>query len=709
VFKFSLTVSTLLLAPLVRADEPFHFENQIAPLLSRHGCNSSGCHGKAEGQGGFKLSVFGFDPQADFASIVKEGRGRRLLPEAPDASLLLRKATGRVPHGGGTRLKVGSKDYATLRGWIAAGTPVGDPNAPRVESLRVEPVERVLTPRASQQLRVVARYTDGREADVTDHARFQTNHDGLASVSVAGLVTAADTPGEVAVMAAYLGQVAVFRAIIPRPGPPVAGEKLPQFNFIDELVDRKLAKLNVAPSLLCDDATFLRRATLDLTGTLPTPDEARAFLANRAADKRAKLVEALLTRPAFADYMALKWSDVLRVDRQALGHRRAYTYYKWIRDSFVANKPFDRFATELLTAEGPLSEVGPANFYLAVPKPGEAASTLAQVFLGVRIACAECHHHPADRWSQADYTGMVAFFVPVTVRESVVSRGDAVAKHPRTGETVFAHAIGTKPPAANPPGDRRPDLARWMTDPANPYFARNLANRVWGQLLGRGLVEAVDDVRATNPPSNPELLDALAKFTDESKYDVRQLIRLICASRVYQASTAPNATNEKDEQNFSRAYFKRPDAEVLLDMIGDATGVPDRFPGSAPGTRAIQLWDNKARHDFLKLFGRPVRASACECERNHEPSPSQVLNLLNSAEIQRKLSHETGTAAKLALGTLTDAALVEELYLRFYSRLPTANERDTATEYLRKARDRRKAVEDLTWALLNSLEFLFNH
>jgi hypothetical protein len=498
-------------------------------------------------------------------------------------------------------------------------------------------------------------------------------------------------------MAAYQGEVGLFRLMVPRPGEPVKNA-LPQFNLIDALVDAKLAKLNVAPSGLCDDADYLRRVYLDLTGTLPTADEARTFLADTAKDKRAKLVATLLDRPEFADLWALRWADLLRVDRQPLGHQRAHLYYKWIRDSIATNKPFDQFARELVTAEGPASEVGPVNFFQVVTKPGEAAGTVSQVFLGVRIACAECHHHPFDRWKQSDYYGMSAFF------------GSGTATHPRTHKPIYAYALGTDMPAADPTGDRRVPLAEWMTKPDNPFFARNLSNRVWAWMLGRGLVEPVDDVRATNPPSNPELLDALAKFTVENKYDVRNLIVLIAGSRGYQTSATPNATNEKDERNFSRAYFKRPDAEVLCDMISQALGVPEKFQGSPGVTRAVQLWDSKARSEFLKLFGRPNRVTACECERTREPSVSQVLNLLNSTEIQAKLAHEGGTVAKLVRTQKDDAKLVEELYLTFFARRPTADEIAVGVKHLKKYPDnRRAAAEDLAWALMNSTEFLFNH
>jgi hypothetical protein len=692
----------------------FNFENDVIPLFSRHGCNSAGCHGKAEGQNGFKLSVFGFDPAADYAALVKEGRGRRVFPAAPDASLLLAKVSGGVPHGGGVRVPRTGPDYETLRDWIAAGVPFGRPEDPKVTAVRVEPAESRLAMRGTQQLRVIARYSDGREADVTAHARFQSNNDGLASVSATGLVSAGEVPGEAAVMASYRDAVDVFRAVVPRAGRIEKWPDLPENNFIDGLVYRKLRKLNVLPSELCDDADYLRRAYLDVIGTLPTPDEARRFLGDQRADKRARLVDELLGRPEYADYWALKWADLLRIDRQALGHKRAYNYYKWVRDGLAENKPFDRFAREIVTAEGPLGEVGPASFYKAVAKPGEAAGTLSQVFLGVRIACAECHHHPFDRWGQADYYGMTAFFAPVAVRggprdEVLLASGPAEAKNPRTGETSFAHALAA-PPKQPPKGDCRPALADWMTAADNPWFARNLANRMWAHFVGRGLVDPVDDVRATNPPTNPELLDALARSFVESKYDVKQLIRTLTASRAYQRSSKPNATNERDEQNASRALFKRIDAEVLLDMVCQTTGVPEKFGGVPAGSRAVQLWDSQVRHYFLKLFGRPVRASACECERVHEPGVAQVLHFLNSPEIHAKLANDGGRIAKLVKEKADDVALAEELYLAFYSRYPTEKEKSVAAEYLKKNADkRREAAEDLAWSLMNSLEFVFNH
>jgi len=717
--RFGLCLGLVLAGcDCVPAAEPrsYHFENDIEPILSRYSCNSSGCHGKAEGQNGFKLSVFGYDQAADHTALVKESRGRRVDAAAPEHSLLLLKASGRIAHGGGVRTPVGSEDYETLRGWIAAGTPLGDPAAPRVSAIRIEPDQKIMAMNSGVQLRVHARFSDGREIDATRHARFQSNNDGLAVVNSAGYVATFDAPGDVAIMASYLGQVAVFRALIPRSKPLSSSQvALPQFNFIDGHVDRKLAQLNIAASAVCDDAEFMRRVYLDVIGTLPTSAEARRFLSDTKPNKRAKLVDQLLQRPEFTDYWALKWADVLRVDRQALGHDKAYAFYQWIRDGIAANKPLDQFAREVIAAEGPLAEVGPASFYKVASKPGDAASSLSQIFLGVRIACAECHHHPFDRWTQNDYFGMQAFFAPLRIQggkdNEVLLAGEATASvNARTGEKVPAHVLGEESQAGKATGDSRQLLAHWLTSPANPYFARNLANRIWAHMLGRGMIEPVDDVRATNPPTNPELLQALAQRLIDSRFDMRQLIREITASRVYQTSSRPNETNLRDEQDYSRALLKRLDAEVLLDMLCQATGVPEKFRGLPAGSRAIQLWDSKVPHYFLKQFGRPQRVSACECERRHEPNVAQVLHLLNSPEIQAKLSHESGTAARLAKQIAADGKLVEELYLIYFSRFPSTEEAKSAAQYLGEHQaQRREAVEDLSWGLLNSLEFRFNH
>lgn len=713
----------------------WNFENDIVPILSRLGCNASGCHGKAEGQNGFKLSVFGFDPEADHAALTRESRGRRIFPAAPERSLSLTKMAGLVPHGGGVRAARDSEDYRTVRDWIAAGSPFGAPSDPKVVSIRVEPRERRLVVNGTQQLRVTARYSDGREADVTAHAKFQSNNEALASVGVDGLVTAGESPGDVAVMTAYLGFVDVFRALIPRPDrlggkcESAAGEpraesesaagKIGSVETLDDRIDgpvlRKLKMLNIEPSGLCSDSVYVRRIYLDVIGVLPTVDETRRFLADRNPTRRARLVDELLSRPEYADFWALRWSDLLRVDREKLGHKRAFAFYRRIRDMVADGTPLDRFAREIVTAEGPLDDVGAANFFKVASQPGEAAGSLAQVFLGVRIACAECHHHPYDKWGQDDYYGMKAFFAPLVVKpgargEALLAQGEAVATNPRTGRRVFPRPLGASSASVASGEDPREALADWLVSAANPYFARNLANRYWAHFLGRGLVEPVDDFRDTNPPSNPALLDSLARILVENRFDARGLIRAIAGSATYQRSSRPNETNQDDEQNNSRATLRRVDAEVLLDMVCDTTGVAEKFPGVPAGVRAIGLWDSKTTHYFLRLFGRPARATTCACERNVEPGVGQALHLLNSPAIQAKLTHDGGAIARLVRRLADDDALAGELYLTFLSRFPSNEEREVATRHL--ARDparRRQAAEDLAWSLLNSLEFLFNH
>jgi len=706
-----------LAAPAGAAERPINFENDIIPILSRYGCNASGCHGKAEGQNGFKLSVFGFDPPADYRALKVEGRGRRVFPAAPEKSLLLLKASGGMPHGGGVRIGPERPEYATLKRWIGEGLPFGSPSDPQLVKIALSQHEQQLAMGQSLPLVVTATWSDGRQEDVTHLARFQSNSEGLTAVDEAGVVTAGQSPGVAAVMASYLGQVDTLHVVIPRPAPKEPLPQVTQHNFIDGHVYRRLAQLNIAPAELCTDAEFLRRVSLDLIGTLPTADEARAFLADTQPNKRALLVDRLLERPEFADYWALKWADLLRVERQALGHKGAYDFYRWLRQSLAAHRPLDELAREIVTAEGPLADVPPANFYSAVKEPGKAASAISQVFLGVRIECAQCHHHPFDRWTQTDYFGMAAYFAQLQLKttplgSTLISAGDPSTTHPRTGEKIAAHALGQPLAAKNPAGDRRRELADWMTAPNNPFFARNLANRVWAHLLGRGLVEPVDDVRETNPPTNPQLLDALAEKLVESRFDLRALIREICASHVYQHSARPNETNARDEQNYSRALFKRMDAEVLLDAVCQATGVPEKFDGAPAGTRAIELWDSQVEHYFLRLFGRPVRQTACECERVVEPSVAQVLHLLNSERIDGKLHHDAGRVATLVQSEPDNGKLAEELYLAVFARLPTETERKTAIEYLSAASDltqRRAKAEDLLWTMLNSIEFVFNH
>ncbi len=699
----------------------FSFVSDVMPILGKFGCSGAGCHGKAEGQNGFKLSVFDSDPRADHQAITSDSRGRRVNVGAPEHSLILLKASGRVPHGGGSRILASTEEYATLREWLRAGAPYGADVGAEVVRVEVTPKQRLLSMDDRQQLRVVAHYSDDTWRDITNVARYESNNPVLAEVAEDGLVTTRDRPGSAAVRASYLNHFDVMSVLIPRPEVIADYPELPAHHFIDRLVYAKLRALNIVPSEVSTGAEYLRRVYLDVIGTLPSADEVRRFLADERPDRRARIVDELLTRPEYADYWALRWSDILRVERGsgALDHRSAYSYYRWIRDSFAANKRLDQFAREIVTARGALVDSPQGFFYKVVGDPGERASQLSQAFLGINISCAQCHHHPTDVWTQSDYYGMQSFFTAVSFKgtprgEALRSAGNPQTKHPRTGEVVYPHPLGTKmppaPPSAAPPiEDRRERLAEWLIDPHNPWFARNMANRIWAHFTGRGLVHPVDDVRGSNPPSNAALLDALAARLVELDYDMHGFIREITSSRVYQSSSVPNATNASDEQNYSRAILKPLEAEVLLDAVCAATGVSEKFPDVAPGYRAIQLWDSGVDHYFLKLFGRPVRKSACLCERISEANVAQALHLMNSPQIHAKLKHPSGAVRQLVRRHADDQELVEELYLRFFGRSTDPDELATALAYIERVGDRMRAAEDLAWSMLCSIEFIYRH
>lgn len=694
----------------VRRD--YHFERDIIPLLSKFGCNSSGCHGKAEGQNGLKLSVFGYDPSADHDALTKQGRGRRTSTTAPATSLLLTKASGGLPHGGGVRIVQGSREYTRILQWIHAGTPVGSDDAPMITRIELQPEDRSLEMRWLQQLRVRAVYSDGSSEDVTAIATYQVNNAGLAHVDEQGLITIGEHAGQVAVMASYMGQVATFQALIPQQAHSIADAEYPVRNAIDHQVNRQLRRLRIVPSARSSDAEYVRRIYLDVIGTLPTANEVQSFLKDRETDKRQRIVDQLLQRPEYADLWSLRWADVLRVDRQQLGHKNAHAYFRWIHQQFARNRPFDEFAHEIISAAGLLTNQPAGHFYQVVKTPGERASTLSQVFLGVRIACAECHHHPFDRWSQTDYYGMAAFFQGVstksTARGPLLTVGKAASlPHPRTRTAIAAHPLASK--TLPDTGEPRKGLADWMIDPDNPYFAKAAVNRVWAKLLGRGLVEPVDDIRDTNPPSNSPLLDVLAEHFIQSGYDMHDFIRFITNSEAYQRSSAPNDSNFDDEWNYSRGLLKRMDAEVLFDAINQVAGAMEKFRGVPYGSRAIQLWDSEVQHDFLGLFGRPQRKTSCECERVGQVSVGQVLHVLNSPEIEAKLRHPQGRVLRLAETHAADGELTTALYLTFFGRLPSREELAVGTEHLGQSADRSAAAVDLSWAMLNSLEFLFNH
>ena len=692
---------------------PIAFARDIIPILTKAGCNTGGCHGKAEGQNGFKLSVFGFDPAADYDAIAKQGRGRRVFLSSPPYSLMLRKATATEPHGGGQRMEEGSLRYLRLQRWIAEGANNVADEAAQIVKIEVEPREGILHASETQQLRVWTIDSAGVRRCVTTEAEYESNAATIAAVDGRGFVQASDIPGEAAILARYLGHVTICRITIPRPGVKFA--RPPETNFIDRLAWDKLQRLGIEPSGLCDDATFLRRASLDVIGTLPTAEEARAFLADTAADKRAKLVDRLLERPEYADYWTMRFSDLLRVDQSKITPQGAVAMTRWLRRQFAGNRPYDAMARDLLLAKGNMQAEGPAGYYKALDTPELLARGVSQAFLGIRIECAQCHHHPSDRWGQDDYFAMANMFSGVT-RKKLADGGEALLpglakdlKHPRTGEVIAARALGAAPIEFAPHADRRVHLAEWMTADNNPFFAPMIANRIWAHYFGRGLVEPIDDLRTTNPASNEPLLAELAKHMRDVKYDLKAFTRTLLASRLYQLSSDVTESNASDDQNFSHAAHKAMPAEVLLDAMCQTTGVAESFQGWPEGYRAIQIWDNKLPSYFFRIFGRPVRATVCECERSNEPSIAQALHLMNSPEIMEKIRSHEGRAAQLAGSGLPAERIVEELYLTALARLPRDDERALMLESFAENADRRQASEDILWALLNSKEFLYNH
>ncbi|HEX4000598.1 MAG TPA: DUF1549 domain-containing protein [Pirellulales bacterium] len=698
-------------------DPPVNFPNQIVPIFTKLGCNAGGCHGKASGQNGFRLSLLGFVPSEDYEHLVMEGRGRRLSPAAPDSSLLLQKAAGLIPHGGGQRMEVDSVPYKLLRRWIVQGMPYGKPDDPVVSKIEVVPAIRTLKPGAKQQLICLAHYSDGSVEDVTLMTKFEPNDTEMAEVSSTGLVTARDLPGTVAIMARYQGQVAVFRAALPL-GAPM--DQMPAAkNFIDEAVFKQLKTLGIPPSPVCDDATFVRRASIDIAGRLPTAEETARFLTDADSNKRAHWIDELLASDGYADYFATKWTAVLRNKRVMPSYEHGdFLFHDWIRQSLYENKPYDQFVRDILTASGEVSENPPVAWYREAAEPAQEMEDTAQLFLGMRIQCAHCHHHPFERWSQQDYFGFDAFFSRVGKKQGLQQsefriyhrRGMATAENIRTHEQVPPAPLGGKPVVLSPDDDPRQSLVDWMVDAKNPYFAPALANRYWKHFFGRGLVEPEDDMRATNPASNPELLAALAEHFAVNHHDLKDLVRTICNSQVYQLSAVPNRYNAGDHQSYSHYYPKRLTAEVLLDAVDQVTGAPTKFNGMPMGTRAIELPDSGFNSYFLTVFGRPEGSSPCECERSNDANLAQSLHLLNSVDVQQKVAAGIGRAATLAEDKKhTSAEKIDQLYLEFYSRHPAADETEVSLHHIAQTKNDRAAYEDILWALINTKEFLFNH
>ena len=697
------------------AARPISFKLDVMPVFMRAGCNTGGCHGSARGQDGFRLSLFGFDPDGDHFRLTRELGFRRINLAMPEDSLLLEKAIGTVQHTGGKRFDKDSPYYKTLRQWIEAGALNDAGAVPVVTAVDLYPPQAVLEGAGSKQPFLVrAKYADGSDRDVTDLAVFFSNNDNSAPISPEGLVTAAKR-GEAFVLARFATTTVGSQVIVLPKGTPYTPPTLPPANYIDELVNAKLAKLRITPSGLCNDAAFIRRATLDIIGLLPTEAETLAFLADASPDKRAKLVDQLLARPQFAELWAMYWAEILMIrSTQQVSTKAAYLYSTWLTEKIAAGEPFDKIVRELLTASGGTFDSPAANFYQVETDPMKLTENVAQAFAGIRIQCAQCHNHPFDRWTMDDYYGFNAFFAQIARkpaeddRETIVfNRGSGESRHPVGGRVMPPKFLGGA--AADAQGDRREALAQWLTAPDNPYFAVSVANRLWAHYLGVGIVEPVDDVRVSNPPSNPQLYEALGRKLVEYKYDFRKLVRDICLSQAYQRATAANESNREDTRNFAHALDRRLRAEILLDCVSQVTETKDKFRGLPLGARAVQIADGAISDYFLTTFGRAPRESVSACDVNLSPTLSQALHLLNGQTLENKIRNGGAVKRLLAAGKSPEQ-VIETLYLRAFSRPPTDVEREKL-----KARvgDDPKLVprrlDDLFWALLNSREFVFNH
>ncbi|MBN9523517.1 DUF1549 domain-containing protein [bacterium] len=711
---------------------PINFANQVVPILTRLSCSSGGCHGKIAGQNGFRLSLLGFEPQFDYDNLLKEGRGRRVFPANPEASLLLTKATGQSPHGGGKKMEVGGEEYKIVRRWIASGMPYGSPTDPTVTRVSVYPEGRVIDRKGRQQLAVYAHYTDGTVEDVTRRAQYESNDTEVAAVTETGLVSALNVTGQAAVMVRYQGNVTVFRAVVPRPGAAPAFEFAAR-SVVDEHTQKKWRDLGITPSDLCTDEQFIRRVTLDLTGTIPDAAAVTAFAADRDPQKRDKLIDRLLETPEYAYFFANKWADVLRVKRRNQVNRApgTFAFHGWIRDAVAADRPYDVFVREIITATGDELRNPPTFWFREVTTPENFVDDVSQVFLGQRLACANCHHHPYEKWSQDDYWGLAAFYgrvgkknVPIPGqpnqgqqggRQVIFTKAAGTVTNKRTGAAADMRPLEGAVVKTGTETDPRHAFADWMTAKNNPFFAKAVANRYWAHFFGRGIVDPLDDMRVTNPPSNPELLDALAKNLTESDYSLKALIRTICRSRTYQLSSTPNEFNAEDKSSFARYYPRRLQAEVLFDAVGKLTNSPAGFAG-LPGdrfapSRAIMLPDESFTSYFLDVSGRPQRISACECERVNEASLAMSLHLLNSNDVQDRIARAGGRADVLARDPRPDAEKVEELFLLAHARRPTAEQLRVAVDHITRATTpaaKKQAYENIVWALLNSKAFLFN-
>lgn len=706
--------------------EPFQwsFRNHVESVLSKAGCNSGACHGARAGKNGFRLTLFGFDLDADYEYLTRQARGRRIVPGDPGRSLVLTKPTGLVPHKGGVRFEPDSLEYRVLAEWIAGATPSHKPEDPIIERLEVLPGLSLQEVGAKQQLVVLARFSDGHAEDVTRWAKYTAVNQTVAMVDDRGSVDIMGS-GEGAIKVWYLNINALAFLSVPYPNkvPAETFADAARANFIDDLILTKLESLNLPPSPPCDDATFLRRAYLDTIGVLPTEEETRAFLADASPDKREQLIEQLLSRPEFVDYWSYKWSDMLLASGQRLRPDALKAYYAWIREQVADNTPWDELVRRLVTANGSTFENGAANFYALHQDPSEMAETVSQAFMGLAINCAKCHNHPLEKWTNDQYYGFANLFSRVRAKgwggdfrggdgNRVVFtdvRGELL--QPSTGKPQPPRPLDAEPVSFDDTADRRLVLAEWLTSPDNPYFTKAIVNRVWANFFGLGLVEKVDDLRATNPPSNAQLLDAASKHLVENHFDLKELMRAILRSVAYQGSSQAVPGNEPDERFYSHYYPRRLPAEVMLDAMSQATEVPTEFAGYGKGARAMQLPDTDVASYFLSTFGRPERLITCECERTAEPSMTQVLHLYNGDTLLGKLQSPDGRVAKQLAAGATNEEIIDGAYLTCLSRSPTAEEKAQLVQVFNETpqEEKRQVVEDLYWSILSSKEFLFNH
>ncbi len=700
-----------------KTERPISFKLDVMPVFMRTGCNVGGCHGAARGKDGFRLSLFGFDPDGDHYRLTRELNGRRINLAMPAESMLIEKSIGKVPHTGGKKFAEGDEYYQSIMRWLEADAPLDPPTQATPVSMEVFPPSAVLDGKGEKQRLVVrAKYSDGTDRDVTSLALFLTNNETAAKIDGDGAVTAGER-GEAFVMARFHTYTIGVPFITLPKGLQFTWGNHAEHNYIDQLVNAKLKKLRIEPSGLCDDATFLRRVYLDVVGVLPTPEEHARFMVSTLPNKRELLVDELLDRKEFAELWVLKWAELLQIRSggdQVISRKSMLLYYTWLQDKIARNTPTNEWVKELLGANGGTFKNPPTNYYQVERDIIKVTENVAQVFMGMRIQCAQCHNHPFDRWTMNDYYGFASFFSQIgrkgtdDQRELVIfNAGGGEINHPVLGRPMKPKFLGGEEPDVNGK-DRRIVLAEWLASPQNPYFAKNLANVVWAHFFGQGIINEVDDVRISNPASNQELLDELGKKFTAYNYDFKKLVKDICTSAAYQRSTQPTPTNAGDTRNFARAAIRRIRAETLLDCISLVTETKNKFPGLPQGARAVQIADGSTSTYFLSTFGRATRESVCSCEVRLEPTLSQSLHLLNGDTVGPKVV-QGGLIAKMLQEKKSNSQIIEAIYLRCLSRSPTAEERAKLEQLIAAGKDPRVALEDTFWAVLNSREFMFNH